>query len=229
MQWMNKITRGVYPPLSGGSQPPNPQPPIPNPQPPTLDGDGPRIHALCLSQVGVLEREEIIKAARWLLRVQNTQESKEARWKKWKIWNLSPQTLNTNHAVVKVVHQYRRGLAYNWPPRAQALHYPYLSLLSQFSHKTAKSGDWEMQSYKLLQLGSGCASSHYITLHYITLSAFQTPPTPKVTGGASTITCYMKYSPTGPARRLATQQVGYDQKGKSAISQYHFLDGATWV
>ena len=34
-----------------------------------------------------------------------------------------------------------------------------------------------------------------ITLHYITLSAFQTPPTPKVTSGASTITCYTKYSP----------------------------------
>ena len=33
----------------------------------------------------------------------------------------------------------------------------------------------------------------YITLHYITLSAFQTPPTPKVIGGASTITCYTKY------------------------------------
>ena len=26
------------------------------------------------------------------------------------------------------------------------------------------------------------------TLHYITLSAFQTPPTPKLTSGASTIT-----------------------------------------
>ena len=34
-----------------------------------------------------------------------------------------------------------------------------------------------------------------ITLHYITLSAFQTPPTPKVTSGASTITCHTKYSP----------------------------------
>ena len=33
------------------------------------------------------------------------------------------------------------------------------------------------------------------SLHYITLSAFQTPPTPKVTSGASTITCYTKYSP----------------------------------
>ena len=36
---------------------------------------------------------------------------------------------------------------------------------------------------------------HYITLHYITITAFQTPPTPKVTSGASTITCYTKYSP----------------------------------
>ena len=34
-----------------------------------------------------------------------------------------------------------------------------------------------------------------ITLHYITLSAFQTLPIPKVTSGASTITCYTKYSP----------------------------------
>ena len=38
-------------------------------------------------------------------------------------------------------------------------------------------------------------STHYPTLHYITLSAFQTPLTPKVTSGASTITCYTKYSP----------------------------------
>ena len=35
--------------------------------------------------------------------------------------------------------------------------------------------------------------TYYITLHYII--AFQTPPTPKVTSGASTITCYTKYSP----------------------------------
>ena len=26
--------------------------------------------------------------------------------------------------------------------------------------------------------------------------------------------------PTGPARRLATQQVGYDQKGKSAVQRH---------
>ena len=50
------------------------------------------------------------------------------------------------------------------------------------------------------------------SLHYITLSAFQTPPTPEVTSGASTITCY-EIQPTGPARRLATQQVGlHDQR-----------------
>ena len=30
-------------------------------------------------------------------------------------------------------------------------------------------------------------------LHYITLTPFQTPPTPEVTSGASTITCYTKY------------------------------------
>ena len=28
-----------------------------------------------------------------------------------------------------------------------------------------------------------------------------------------------KIQPTGPARRLATQQVGYDQKGKSAVQR----------
>ena len=38
--------------------------------------------------------------------------------------------------------------------------------------------------------------SHHITLHYITLSAFQTPPTSKVTSGASTITCYHHISHT---------------------------------
>ena len=40
-----------------------------------------------------------------------------------------------------------------------------------------------------------------------------------------------KIQPTGPARRLATQQVGYEQKGKSAVqwrklqqySQYRLL------
>ena len=70
--------------------------------------------------------------------------------------------------------------------------------------------------------------------HYITLSAFQTPPTPEVTN------MLYEIQPTGPACRLATQQVGYDQKEKSAVqrrrlqqrrlqqhSQYHFLDGAT--
>ena len=61
---------------------------------------------------------------------------------------------------------------------------------------------------------------------------------PKVTSGASAIR-YMLYKiqPTGPALRLATQQVGYDQKGKSAVqrrklqqhSQYHSLDGASFV
>ena len=83
--------------------------------------------------------------------------------------------------------------------------------------------------------------AYYWLVHYITLSAFQTPPTPKVTSGASTITCYTKYSP--PTTQASyTQQVGNDQKGKSAVqrrrsqqrrlqqhSQYHFLDGATWV
>ena len=37
--------------------------------------------------------------------------------------------MKTNHAVVEVVHKYRRGLAWNLPPRAQAPHNPSLSLL----------------------------------------------------------------------------------------------------
>ena len=34
-----------------------------------------------------------------------------------------------------------------------------------------------------------------VILHYITLSSFKTPLTPKVTSGASTITCYTKSGP----------------------------------
>ena len=51
--------------------------------------------------------------------------------------------------------------------------------------------------------------------NYITLTSFQTPLTPKVTSGASTNT-YMLYEikPTGPACRLATPKVGYDQQRK---------------
>ena len=49
------------------------------------------------------------------------------------------------------------------------------------------SGNWTTtlhhSSAWSIQFWSPC------TLHYITLSAFQTPPTPKVTSGASTITC----------------------------------------
>ena len=47
------IVQGRLSPLSGGSQPPS----TPHP-------DGPRIHALYLSHVGVSEREEMIKAPR---------------------------------------------------------------------------------------------------------------------------------------------------------------------
>ena len=42
-------------------------------------------------------------------------------------------------------------------------------------------------------LESGNLFQRYI--HKLTLSSFQTPLTPKVTSGASTITCYTKYSP----------------------------------
>ena len=41
--------------------------------------------------------------------------------------------------------------------------------------------------------GSGRVESDRITLP--SLPSFQTPLTPKVTSGASTITCYTKYSP----------------------------------
>ena len=37
------------------------------------------------------------------------------------------------------------------------------------------------------------------------------------TSGASTITCYIRNTATGPARRLATHQVWYDQNGKSVL------------
>ena len=36
---------------------------------------------------------------------------RQGRWKSWTIWNISLQSCSTNHAVVEVVHQYRRGLA----------------------------------------------------------------------------------------------------------------------
>ena len=45
------------------------------------------------------------------------------------------------------------------------------------------------------QLNRLCFCGICQLIHYITLSAFRTPPTPKVTSGASTITCYTKYSP----------------------------------
>ena len=45
-----------------------------------------------------------------------------------------------------------------------------------------------------LHMGTRPHWDHY-TLHFIKLSAFQMPPTPKLTSGASTITCYTKYSP----------------------------------
>ena len=40
-----------------------------------------------------------------------------------------------------------------------------------------------------------CYFADNVAAAYIALSAFQTPLTPKVTGGASTITWYTKYSP----------------------------------
>ena len=44
-------------------------------------------------------------------------------------------------------------------------------------------------------------TSHHITyIHYITVTPFQMPLTPKVTSGASTITCYTKYIP--PAQHV---------------------------
>ena len=76
-----EVAGASIPPLSGGSQPP---PTIPqSPLPPMVHvGDHGMIHALYLSQVGVSEREEMIKAPIILLRVQ---ELKEVRWKSWTI------------------------------------------------------------------------------------------------------------------------------------------------
>ena len=76
---------------------------------------------------------------------------------------------------------------------------------------------------------------------YIYISSFQMPLTPKVMWWHLKwcINNYMLYEIQliSPAHRLATQQVGYDQKWKSAVqrrklqqhSQYHFRDGATCV
>ena len=77
--------------------------------------------------------------------------------------------------------------------------------------------------------------SGYITLRYINAISNAT----YTLSGQWCIKNYMLYTiqPTGPARRLATQKVGTDQKGESAVqrrklqphSQYHFLDSVTWV
>ena len=64
--------------------------------------------------------------------------------------------LEHNHAVVEVVHQYRRDLAWNCQPNVWAPPYPSLSLFSLISsHITANLSEGCMQSYKLLQLGQG--------------------------------------------------------------------------
>ena len=60
---------------------------------------------------------------------------------------------------------------------------------------------------------------HCITLHYIAFRHFK-----RHLYGAGTpnwcINDYMLYEilPTGPARRLATQQIGHDQEEKSAVA-----------
>ena len=65
-----------------------------------------------LSQVGVSEREEIIKTPIILLRVQ---ELKEAKWERGKIWNLSLQSSehkpcsrlvnNTGETLLEIFHR----------------------------------------------------------------------------------------------------------------------------
>ena len=72
-----------------------------------LPPDGPRRgswHDTCIipiTSIGVSEREEMIKAP-----IIINPRIEEARWKSWTIWNISLQSLSTNLAVVKVVHQY---------------------------------------------------------------------------------------------------------------------------
>ena len=56
--------RGVYPPLSGGSHPPPTSAPLNPPPPRPMVMVHVYMYALYLSQVGVLEREEIIKDTR---------------------------------------------------------------------------------------------------------------------------------------------------------------------
>ena len=56
---------------------------------------------------------------------------------------------------------------------------------------------------KLPQRGIWQNLSRQRLLNYITLPPFQTPLTPKATSGASTITCYTKYSPPRPSTQAS--------------------------
>ena len=53
-------------------------PPSATPPPPTVHEDHGMVHALCIAQVGVSGRKEIIKASKII-------ELKKSRWKSWKV------------------------------------------------------------------------------------------------------------------------------------------------
>ena len=61
--------------------------------------------------------------------------------------------------------------------------------------------------------------NYWATLHYITLSSFQTPLSPKVTSGASTITCYTKYCP--PAITQASYSAMHGKYTTQKENQLH--------
>ena len=80
-----------------------------------------------------------------------------------------------NHAVVKVVHQYRRDLAYKSQPHVWAPPYLSLSLFSLISLSYNSYSNWSegcMQSYKLLQLGQGLSRQRFFTYFGLKCSHF---------------------------------------------------------
>ena len=152
------LCRGVYPPWVVEANPPEP----PN-------GDGPRIHALYLSQVGVLEREEknqsyeiIIEGAKHP-RIKNRRRRGE-KSEKFEIYPHKPWTqtmqwfkwfINNGEVLLTICHP------------APSLHTTHIflsslsSLLKQLSLGTGRcslisSSSWDQ----------GCASSPAIFMHF---------------------------------------------------------------
>ena len=137
--WTRVHFRGVYPPLSGGSKPPSSHPPP----------DGPRwesshdIHALYLSQVGVSEREEIIKAP---IIIEGAKHPRIEGSKVEKLSNLKFITIvmqwyewfiNTGEALLKICHPV---------PKLHTTHL-VLTPLSSLSYNSYRARGLGMQSY----------------------------------------------------------------------------------